>query len=93
MKTKTNLIIQLINSLIDAKEYKNARLVVINDYNIVLSSMLQEVKFKAVKNLLNYELEKWTTDLENNDGSNNLQQDTEYNVIKTIVIFVKKVNA
>ncbi|MDY5929863.1 MAG: hypothetical protein SPI36_03355 [Candidatus Onthovivens sp.] len=93
MKTKTNLIIQLIDSLIDAKEYKNARLVVINEYNIVLSSMLQEVKFKAVKNLLNYDLVKWTTDLENNDGSNNLQQDTEYNVIKTIVIFVKKVNA
>lgn len=90
MKTKTNLIIQLIDSLIDAKEYKNARLVVINEYNIVLSSMLQEVKFKAVKNLLNYDLVKWTTDLENNDGSNNLQQDTEYNVIKTIVIFVKK---
>ncbi len=40
--------------------------------------------------LLDYELEKWTTDFENNDGSNNLQQDTEYNVIKTIVIFVKK---
>ena len=90
---KTNLIIQLINSLIDTEEYKNARLIVINDYNIVISSMLQEVKFKAVKKLLNYDLIKWTTDFENNDGSNNLQQDTEYNVIKTLVIFVKKVNA
>lgn len=90
---KTNLVIQLINSLIDTKEYENARLIVINDYNIVISSMLQQVKYKAVKNLLDYDLEKWTTDFENNDGSDNLQQDTECNVIKTIVIFVKKVNA
>ena len=87
---KTNLVIQLINSLIDTKEYENARLIVINDYNIVISSMLQQVKYKAVKKLLDYELEKWTTDFENNDGSDNLQQDTECNVIKTIVIFVKK---
>lgn len=87
---KTNLVIQLINSLIDTQEYENARLIVINDYNIVISSMLQEVKFKAVMRLLDYDLEKWTTDFENNDGSNNLQQDTECNVIKTIVIFVKK---
>ena len=87
---KTNLVIQLINSLIDTKEYENARLIVINDYNIVISSMLQQVKYKAVKKLLDYELEKRTTDFENNDGSDNLQQDTECNVIKTIVIFVKK---
>ena len=87
---KTNLVIQLINSLIDTKEYENARLIVINDYNIVISSMLQQVKYKAVKKLLDYELEKRTTDFENNDGSDNLQQDKECNVIKTIVIFVKK---
>lgn len=88
---KSNLVIELINSLIDAKEYENARLVVINGYNIVISSMLQQVKYKAVMKLLDYELEKWTTDFENNDGSNNLQQDTEYNEIKTLVIFVKKI--
>ena len=90
---KTNLLIQLINSLIDTQEYENARLIVINDYNIVISSMLHQVKYKAVKKLLDYEFVKWTTDFKNNDGSNNLQQDTEYNAIKTIVIFVKKVNA
>ena len=38
-------------------------------------------------------LDKWTTDYKNNDGSNDLQQDTENNAINTLVIFVKKVNA
>ena len=90
---KTNLTIDLINSLIEAEEYKNARLIVIEGYNIVISSMLQDVKYKSVQKLNNYELDKWTTDYKNNDGSNDLQQDTENNAINTLVIFVKKVNA
>lgn len=90
---KSNFLIEWISELMDSDDYKDTRLIVINEYHIVISSMLQKLKFKSAMKLLDYELVKWTTDYANNDGSDNLQQDTECNVIKTLVIFVKKVSA
>ena len=90
---KSNSLFNFISTLMDSEDYKDARLIVINEYHIVISSMLQEVKLKSVLKLLDYELVKWATDYANNDGSDNLQQDTECNVIKTLVIFVEKVSA
>ena len=61
--------------------YQNARVLVLDGYDIIISEMLQDVKYKSMQKLTEYDLDKWCTDYKKNNSD----------IINTLVIFVKKV--
>lgn len=65
------------------KNYENARLLVIEDFKVIVSENLKNVSFKTYKLLQEYNVIKWSTDWEVSDNEE----------IKTLIIFVEKVNA
>lgn len=62
------------------KDYENARLLVIENFNVIVSENLKNVLHKTYKLLQEYNVIKWTTDWGVSDNED----------IKTLVIFVEK---
>ena len=80
---KVVLASEIVNWTIVDENYKNAKLIVIENYSVIVSEELQHVLFSTYKTLKKYEVVRWTTDWKVGDNED----------IKTLIIFVKKISA
>lgn len=76
------LVSKIVDDLMWAEEYANAKLIVIENYTIIVSEELKDILHSTYKKLKNYELVKWTTDWKVSGNEE----------IKTLVIFAQKIN-
>ena len=76
------IVSKILDDLMWTEEYKDAKLIVIENYNIIVSEDLRHILFKTYKLLKNYELVRWSTDWKVNGNDD----------IKTLVMFAQKIN-
>ena len=84
--TKENEVLkanQMIDLTINDENYKNARLLVFENYKLLFNEKLIDILHKTYKELKKYNVIKWTTDWKH----------SENNEINTLIVFVEKVNA
>ena len=79
-ENKVLLASEIVNWTIEDESYKNAKLIVIEDYSVIVSEELRHVLFSTYKTLKEYELIRWTTDWKVGDNED----------IKTLILFVKR---
>ena len=83
MENKILLASEIIDWTIEDENYKNAKLVVIEDFIVRVSEELKDILHSTYKSLRKYEVIRWTTDWHVNGNED----------IKTLVIFVKTILA